>query len=64
MCQFEFGMRNRINAVERLAGASKPFVFAQASDESRSVGVTPIRHFELPPKLPRKCPAAPILGDR
>jgi len=59
MCQFEFGMRNRINAVERLAGASKPFVFAQATDESRSVGVTPIRHFELPRKLPRKCPAAP-----
>jgi hypothetical protein len=39
----------------RCSGASKPFVFAQASDESRSVGVTPIRHFELP----RKCPAAP-----
>ena len=59
ICQFEFGMRNRINAVERLASASKHFVFAQASDESRSVGVTPIRHFELPRKLPRKCPAAP-----
>jgi len=58
-CQFEFGMRNRINAVERLASASKHFVFAQASDEWRSVGVTPIRHFELPPKLPRKCLAAP-----
>src|ERR1700727_3497528 len=55
ICQFEFGMRNRINAVERLASASKHFVFAQASDESRSVGVTPIRHFELL----QKCPAAP-----
>src|SRR6185437_5878004 len=59
ICQFEFGMRNRINAVERLASASKHFVFALASDESRSVGVTPTGHLKLPPKLPRKCPAAP-----
>ena len=28
----------RRNTVERLPGASKPFVFAQASDESHYVG--------------------------
>jgi hypothetical protein len=27
--------------------------------KSTTTGVTPIEHLKLPPKLPRKCPAAP-----
>ena len=57
--QFEFGMRNRTKIQQSQMKTIKAGFLSNYSHRTRSVGVTQIAHLELPPKLPRKCSAAP-----